>query len=282
MDIKDLAGLEKPLTRLIEVSASAVGVVYRDTWGVNAEVRRRKMLADVEHEIKLLELNTKNELLLRSQRRHLYQEAKRQLNIEETIREATEYLSEEVPEEKPSDDWTNNFFNIVQDVSNEEMKILWSKVLAGEVAKPGSYSKRTLEILKNLSQEEARAFKKLMSYTFGNYVIFKLGNDTSSLNNSGFYFADWKVVQEAGLVSGTEDLRITVPTPTSVFRIGSKNVVFGSNDKKVVEMPIKQLTKAGTELSRLIEVEPDEKYLKNLVNFYSQKGVEVIITDNQN
>lgn len=159
------------------------------------------------------------------------------------------------------------------------MRIIWSKVLAGEIAKPGSYSRRTLDVLKNLSQEEARTFKKLMTYTFGNYVVFKLGNDTSSLNDSGFYFADWKIVQEAGLVSVTEDLKIKVPTPTPVFKIGSKSVLFGSDDRRVVEMPIKQLTKVGTELSKLIEVEPNEKYLENLHKFYSQKGVDVVISD---
>lgn len=101
MDIKDLAGLEKPITRLIEVSANAVGTVYQDTLGVNAEVRRRKMLAEVDQEIKLLESKTKNELLLRSQRRKMLQEAKRQLNIEETIKGAAEHLPEDVPEKNP-------------------------------------------------------------------------------------------------------------------------------------------------------------------------------------
>lgn len=275
VDVK--ADLSKPLLRLIEVSANAVGTMYQDTIGADLTVRRQIKLAEAEKAIKLIKADTENELLIRSQRRFLLQEARRQLNIEDVIQGAITHLPETVSEEKPTEDWTTSFFNIAQDISDDDMKAIWSKILAGEITRPGTYSKRTLETLKNLSQHEARTFVKLMSFTFGNYVIFKLGNDTGTLNPFGFTFADWKTVQEAGLVSIPEDLRINASTPTPLFRCGNKTVMFHTASSSSIEMQIKQLTKVGTELSQLIEVNPNEAYLSALGEYYKQKGVNVVV-----
>lgn len=47
-------------------------------------------------------------------------------------------------------DWTARFFNDVQDVSSEEMHVLWGRTLAGEVERPGRTRLRTLGVLGNL------------------------------------------------------------------------------------------------------------------------------------
>lgn len=273
------AKLEKPLLRLIEISANAIGTVYQDTFGVKAEVRRRQLLAEVDNAIKLSNKETENELLLCSQHRILLQEAKRQLNIENVVRGAVEHLPEHVGDRKPTEDWASTFFNIAQDIYEDEMQVIWSKILAGEVAKPGTYSKRTLESLKNLSQQEAQTFVRLMSFTFGHYVIFKLGNDTSTLNRFNFTFADWKTVHEAGLVSISEDVRMTISTPTKNFICGNKSIMFHSEKNEEIVLQIKQLTGVGTELSYLVEMKPNTQYLEALGQHYGMNGIKFIISD---
>ena len=44
------------------------------------------------------------------------------------------------------------------------MQKLWGRLLAGEVASPQSYSKRTLQFLKTLSKREAAAFERYCGF----------------------------------------------------------------------------------------------------------------------
>jgi len=281
MAIKDLAGVEKPLTKLIEVVAQAVGVVYTDTVGVNAEVRRREKLAEVEQKIELMGIDTKIEAANRIRQRLLAQEIRRQENIDETVREAATFLPESVSEEKPDPDWTTAFFNHVQDISSEEMRTLWAKILAGEVAQPGSYSRRTLEILKNLSPREARTFQQLESFVFGNYTIFKFGSTTNTLDPFGVHFAEWKVLHEAQLVVPAEDLRITISGGDSPwFTVGKRKLRFRAGGAPSIVIMIKQLTDSGLELSRLIQgVVANEAYLKAIQDHYGKQGIIVEVAD---
>ena len=93
-----------------------------------------------------------------------FQEEKRQCNIFAVLNEAAEQLGDkEVQDHEPDHDWTARFFNEVQDVSSDDMRTIWSKILAGEVERPGSTSARTLTVLKNLDRASARVFNTLCS-----------------------------------------------------------------------------------------------------------------------
>jgi Protein of unknown function (DUF2806) len=46
------------------------------------------------------------------------------------------------------------------------MQMIWGRILAGEVAEPGSTSGRTLEFLKTMSKQEAEVFVTLLSVSF--------------------------------------------------------------------------------------------------------------------
>ena len=63
-------------------------------------------------------------------------------------------------------------------VSDDEMQRLWAKVLAGEVNKPGSFSKRTLEFPSTLEKDEAHLFTRLCSF-----VVSDLGLPTPVILN---------------------------------------------------------------------------------------------------
>ena len=93
-----------------------------------------------------------------------FQEEKRQSNIAAVIDQAALKLGDRrVQDHEVDHDWTARFFNDVQDVSSEEMQQFWSKILAGEVERPGSTSIKTLSILKNLDRDTANLFENLCS-----------------------------------------------------------------------------------------------------------------------
>ena len=52
-------------------------------------------------------------------------------------------------------DWFLRFFECASNISNEDMQILWARILSGETYNRGSFSLRTLELLRNMSYDEA-------------------------------------------------------------------------------------------------------------------------------
>jgi len=52
-------------------------------------------------------------------------------------------------------DWFLRFFECASNISNEDMQILWARILSGETYNRGSFSLRTMELLRNMSYEEA-------------------------------------------------------------------------------------------------------------------------------
>lgn len=197
MKIGDLAGLGGPLERLIEVVSFGIGTVHRPNlikreadakaYEIEKISGALKRVAD-DHQLPVIykdgqiEIWQKPEdrtLVLsdigtaeRSQSRVEYQERKRQHNIESVTSSAAADLMDisEVPEQSPDEDWVTRFFANAQDVSSEGMQELWGRILAGEIKKPGSYSLRTLDFIRNLKKSDAELFTRLakLAYiTFG-------------------------------------------------------------------------------------------------------------------
>jgi hypothetical protein len=83
-------------------------------------------------------------------------------------------MPESVDDKPVSEDWMVQFFQQAQDVGELEMQQLWAKILAGEVSKPGSFSRRTLERIRTLVRDEAELFTRLCRtlWSFeGNYRV---------------------------------------------------------------------------------------------------------------
>jgi hypothetical protein len=87
-------------------------------------------------------------------------EVKRLKNVAAVIEIAQKELPAEVSPEPTDPDWISRFFSYAPDVTSEQMQELWGKVLAGEVAQPGAYSLRVLDVLRNMTQDVAEKFTR--------------------------------------------------------------------------------------------------------------------------
>jgi len=152
----------KPLEKLVEVVSDGIGTLYRPRKirkEADAQAYAIKVLekakAEAGSETMLIEAETAE----RIGQRLVAKEFKRQENIDTVFEMAANELAGSDVSDKPVDeDWASLFFDIVQDVSKDDMKAIWAKILAKEIQRPSSYSIRTLEVLKNLSFEEANLF----------------------------------------------------------------------------------------------------------------------------
>jgi hypothetical protein len=95
-------------------------------------------------------------------------EGRRQRNIESITMKALEVLPppEQISEKPVSEDWTSRFFEECQDISDEQMQRIWARLLAGEIARPGSFSPRTLTVVRDLTEEDANLFSKLCDFAW--------------------------------------------------------------------------------------------------------------------
>lgn len=157
----DLKGISEPLTKLIDSVSKGIGALYEPTGKVrNAKAEAKSMLILAEASDRV------DSLTLRTLERVTHQEVRRQNNIDAIVKGATAYLPSEVSKEEVDEDWIVNFFNLGQDIGNSQMQKIWSKLLAGEVAQPGSFKSRTVQAVKSLNVEEANLFTKLCEFSF--------------------------------------------------------------------------------------------------------------------
>lgn len=276
--VTDVLGLAQPLQKLVETVASGIGKVYEPT-----HIRRMaKAKADeiqiisnsinenivlpIHYEAGSICINTEdaNQLARRAQTRALYQEMKKQQNIESVIGKAYEELStaSEVSDTPVDSDWVSEFFDNVANVSNEQMQILWGKLLAGEIKQPGSFSLRTLGTLKNMSQKDAEYFNDIVPYILkckgsedGSIIdYFILDNPEDTLLASRHIpFAKVMRLSEAGLISdnGTISIRFIVkPGQTEYIEGIFKRIQIENTDAQDVTINHSAyfLTEAGKEL----------------------------------
>ena len=57
------------------------------------------------------------------------------------------------PKRTQSSDWFEHFRSFSGDVADPEMEDIWARILAGEYVRPGTYSIRTLAVLRDLDRE---------------------------------------------------------------------------------------------------------------------------------
>lgn len=276
----------KPLEKLFDVISNGIGTLYRPR-SIRKEadakayeivaIEKAKKIA--EGEGKLIEAD----YLDRINERLVAKELNRQQNIDDVVEGAGRILEneKEISDSEVDTDWTIRFFDIVQDVSDDEMKTLWSRILAGEVKTPNSYSKRTLELLRNLSKEEAALFVKLAQYVLSHrvYFIFKGKNDM--LENFGITYSDIAKLTEIGLLQSGSFVSMNFSNPNRIKRevgilYGDLILLLKMNDNiDKVSIPVYCLTTTAIELYKLIDIKPNLDYLKELNQEIKKEGVSL-------
>ena len=186
----NLDALSKPITALIDAVSRGIGTLYEPTRiQRNAKAKEIVIIAEAEKK--------KNDILKAAQSqlnnvskddleavvsRIVGKELNRQKNIDSIAQIAFDDLRKAkiISNQKVETDWLSRFFNYAKDVSAEELRYTWGKILSQEIQSPGSYSLRTLNVISCLSKKEADLFTKL-----GDYILI---SSTSSFISRKYVF----------------------------------------------------------------------------------------------
>ncbi len=269
-----------PAEKLIEAVSGAIGKVY--------EPKHIRNMADAKaYELQVISDTVRNnsdvpivygstgvsidtsdfeQIAKRASVRLTHQEITKQQNIEAVVDNAYEELEnvENVSSKSVNPDWMFRFFNSVENISDKDMQTIWGHILAGEIKQPDTYSFRTLEKLKNMTQKEAKDFQMVSSLalqTGGRKFI--LGED-SILNKHGVYFSHILELEECGLMM-TQSLSLEIAAsakePDIIYNSGLLGSIFGKEDQKqTFRMSVYVFTESGSQLIEAIHPEINSQY----------------------
>lgn len=279
-EIKDLLGLAEPATKLIEIVSGAIGTIY--------EPRKIKKLADAEAyriqkltttvqetnfngEIEFLDgkikinSNNVNDIEIKSL---IVNEVKRLFNENENIKRIADFAYNELENdnielsEDIDEDWKNNFFDKSKKIYSEDLQFIFGKILAGEIRQPGTYSKRLLNILSNLSQKEATLFNKISKYVLKDSNNSFIISDREILSRFDITIEDIIDLEEAGLIN-SNPLNVS---GTNMYQYKGYLITFFEQQPK---LRIYCLTNSGKDLEKILNQEISIDYLLEIKKKYN-------------
>ncbi len=270
--------LTKPVTTLIEKVSDAVGVLYEPRRIVN----KAKANAEAEKISAVANLEASS-VEQRAIKRMVNEEVKKQLNMERVLDRALPYLAQDATPQRIEDDWLSNLFQHARYTSDEEMQDAWGRILAGEANKPGSYTKRTVNLMAELERSDALKFSKLVSYCWNldgqipivfdlkNEVYTKNGIDFDTLNHlSSLGLVTFEPL--AGYVKHQEGTGSTYESEYQGTRYALK-VTDGADNR--IQVGLVLLTQQGHELAGICSKERIEGFEEYIINKFKADGLLV-------
>lgn len=207
------------------------------------------------------------QLVERSNLRLQYQQAKKEQNIESVIGKAVMELENRTTDstEEVDEDWYTRFFNIVEDISDDEMQTLWSKILAGEVLKPRSYSLRLLELLKNISKDELDLILKIAPYVSADFIFHYEG----MLEKNNITYSMILILDELGIINSDSFIQREfqlAPNETKKLIFFNETIICLANnvsqEHRNISIPIFKITEIGLKIFKLANINNNIDFLK--------------------
>ena len=232
--------------------------------------------------------------------------------VSELERDASEIEPEVQSQEGStiSDEFLDGFESVAKTKSTDEMRLLFARILAGEIKKPGSFSVKTLKIAEQLDQDIAKLFQRLCSLCCRLSVdltipregrveyrslvddvrVFSVGGKGVGENGLGEYglpYASLMLLGEYGLISSELSSRIDYwfcvvsgrKTVTSSFRHQSLDWVLVPVDtgQQIDHLWLSgvMLSSVGKELYSIVEQSSTASYTVKLREFFLEKSLRM-------
>lgn len=275
----------KPIEKLIETVSSGIGVLYNPRAikkEADAVAYKMVVLEEAKAKCILIAADSDVDVYKRVTQRLFHQEVSRQINLDNVIEKTIGYLNDSVSEVPVDKDWRTKFFVKVQDVTNEDLQNLWSKVLANELSKPGLVSLRTLDVLSNLSKAEAEVFQRAASISIEGGHILKFSNE-NSFDGFGVSYNDLLTLRAANLIFDSDTLNLNFNFIDDIsgayMNFGNKTISFSNSSTKIYVFNQIAFTPSGTELMNTLNFEMNYLYLEKFIEDQSKHGYTFVTYD---
>jgi hypothetical protein len=219
---------------------------------------------------------------------------RKEVNIEKAIAHAEGLIQSDAgePSEQAVDiDWFFRWREYAGGVTSEALQQLWGNVLAGELKAPGSFAYRTLDFLRNLTQEEARLIERLAAVVIEDMKLVHgrtfLQSKADSCVTSPFHDGELMMLEELGILTGIPTLGFMDEQKpfhslsgeyTHLLACKGRGILaITDSPEKVTQLGFYRVTKLGINVLKLVQATPDEEHLLSVGYWLIQNGFKVKI-----
>jgi hypothetical protein len=274
-----MGGLSNPASLLIEKVSNAIGRHFDPRQAIRmaeAEAKADRIRAESQAEAEIAVA----ELRQRAAERFIYEEMRRQSNMEAITGKAIPNLTEDAEPDRIDDDWIANFFDKCRIVSDSQMQELWARVLAGEGNNPGAFSRKTVNLIADLDKRDADLFKNLcrFGWRINRTVEVLIFYEQSELyNRLGINYNSLGQLETLGLVHFTEVGNVDMAGLPQVVSAsyGDRQVTLNFPDAKGNRLDVGKvlLTQSGDELFRVTGAELVEGFFDYVYDRWSSESL---------
>jgi len=204
------------------------------------------------------------------------------VNVAGAILHAEEELKEHpVPnsDKELDEDWLHAWRKGASEVASEKMQQLWGALLAAEVLRPGTQSRRTIEFLKSISGAEAQEIADLLRFAIDGTMVYS----TPALDEHHWNYGRLLEMVGIGILSDCSGEVAAPITSRSTERFftelrwhGGGLRITGSDPNHRFTMRVYSLTRIGRDLASLRRLKaPPDAYVKEVKALCSGQGLDV-------
>lgn len=185
--------------------------------------------------------------------------------------------------------WRAKFVANARRIDDEAMQAFWGKLLAEEINQPGRFALQTIDILANMSAEDARSFEGLCRFiltvgTKPNLVVLDALTKEAFdrwLSGTGqeVSFTILQDLESLGLISQSA-YQVhcrggkVPPAPPFIVSYGQQEFMVQKGDGKFdLDLGGVILTRAGREIASTLVVDPLDGYLEYCMSKWSGQGL---------
>ena len=271
----NVGALSKPADTLVTKISNAIGRHFDPRQEIRmaeaqARADRIRRVGAEETYIEIAKLRD------RAAYRFANEEMTKQLNIESTIERALPGLDDNANPEAMDNDWIMNFFDKCRMVSDEDMQQIWAGILAGEANHPGSFSRRTVNLVADLDKRDAELFRNLCGFAWMIGSLRPLVFDTHHeiYNGRGINFGSLSQLETLGLIhfndiSGFKILHL--PKRFNISYYGKLAALeLPADDGNELQEGKVLLTRAGLELAPICGSTPVEGFFEYVYDRWAE------------
>ena len=267
---------EEPVKKLIDGKVEAYNLIHR------AISENEAVLLDSMYDIPKKLIESPNPIENLAGIRIYHEVFREQQNIGDVLLEALPNLSESARPEDIDEDWLVNSMGHTRKVSDPDMRTLWARLLAGEADNPGSYSKKTVNILADMDKSTAISFTmhcKFACKVDGLRKLFIVPNYLEPIFNSGrIDYYSLAALQALGLieVSAVGGFSHLSDSRYTTIRYFDSAMILESN--REISVGQVSFTPFGSQLAALVQPICVPGFFDHLTNFYKQqKNISSVI-----
>ncbi|MCR5307780.1 MAG: DUF2806 domain-containing protein [bacterium] len=177
-------------------------------------------------------------------------------NIESIARKVYKELENNSGATNLDKDFMIKYLSESSNITNNDIQDIWVKLLLQQNKVAGSVSKRTLDIVKNMSPDDALLFDKVAAFAFNDGIIYK------DLVNS-IPFIEISKLQDIGLLKSSDFIERTIRMHKGIDNSiveGNHVIIFkniGTNLNEELKYNCHMLTSEGLELKNALGIKID-------------------------